>query len=275
MFGFGKTKNEIDVEFFEGAASEPFAASKLPIDDLPDTFEIDTRFSISGDDWRVTKAAPLTKSEFRKTGKLKLYLAKYEVKQIDPNEILLTLPTIGDALPDMENAASLENALVVWEDDWRQCEFLSDDYSDAINEEFDAIEAIFDNHREGHGFNKLHARELIKTPFREKEISSEQLKHAFSIEKTYANVAFSSAAAALTNGFAFETKSGWVLWGKLDQAGNIDVLNLGQTERSDIDAISAEIDLFLSENGLFLIDWSILFWGGEGKNSFAEYGDED
>lgn len=42
MFGFGKDKSVIQVRFYEGKSETPFAVSNVPIDQLPDTFEIDT-----------------------------------------------------------------------------------------------------------------------------------------------------------------------------------------------------------------------------------------
>lgn len=86
MFGFGK--KEVEVKFYEGKGKTPFAISNIPIEQLPDTFEIDTVMHLGNEDWIVVNAAPAEKAKFRKTGKLNLYLEKSEIIQMDPNELL-------------------------------------------------------------------------------------------------------------------------------------------------------------------------------------------
>lgn len=69
MFGFGKKHTTIRVEFVKQGESAPFMRSDVPIDSLPDTFEIDTTLHIKEEEWQVVSALPPQKSEFRKTGK--------------------------------------------------------------------------------------------------------------------------------------------------------------------------------------------------------------
>ena len=104
MFGFGKNKGVIEVRFYEGKSETPFAVSNLPVDQLPDTFEIDTTLHLGDDNWRVIGAEPPQKSKFRTSGKLDLFLAKSEVTQIDPRELLYSLPTINDDIAGVQNA---------------------------------------------------------------------------------------------------------------------------------------------------------------------------
>ncbi len=50
MFGFGKLKKEVSVEFIEQGADEVFAGSVIPKDQLPEAFEINTTLDI-GELW--------------------------------------------------------------------------------------------------------------------------------------------------------------------------------------------------------------------------------
>lgn len=273
MFGFAKDFKVIGVEFYEGKSSTPFAASDVPIDQLPDTFEINTTMNLGENDWRVVDAKPIEKTEFRKGGKLKLYLAKVETTMVDPNELLYSLPTINDSLASLEDSESLENITVVREDDWRQFEFIAKHHETLIDGEFEAIQTIYENHREGPGFNQLHIRKAIAEPLSDTAISISSLKESFSIERDYAGIAFNNAAATIVNGFAFSTKSGWLLWGQLDDTGHIAILNLSETQNSNVEEIAKDIDSLAKKHELFLVDWPRLFWAGIGKRKFLEYQD--
>ncbi len=274
MFESKNNPNEIKVEFFEGDNSQPFAVSNIAVDDLPDTFEIQTTINLADQDWRVLNASPPKKSEFIKSGNLKLSLVKVEILDIDPNTVLFSLPTINDDIAAVKEAKiSLEDALIVLEDDWRQFEFISNSFNSSIDEEMKAIKSIYENHREGIGFNQIHVRKIIKEPLRDKFLHFDRIKHLFSIKRTFSGVAFNNIAAAIVNGFALETQSGWLLWGQVDVSGNIIALNLREAENANVDEIEPEIESFMSENCLYLVNWPSLFWCGSAKSDFAEYRD--
>lgn len=273
MFGLGKDKSVIEVKFYEGKNKTPFAVSNVPVEQLPDTFEIDTTMHLSGEDWKVLGAEPTEKTKFRRSGKLHLYLVKSEITQVDPNELLYSLPTINNDLAGVENAQSLENIAVLREDDWRQFEFVDRRYESTINEEFVHIKNIYEHHREGVGFKQLHLREKIVAPLENNSLTLDVLGEFFEITKKYKCVAFSNAAATIIGGFAMQTGSGWVLWGQANEVGKILVLNISQTSESNIAGISDSIDVFTEKHGLYLIDWPRLFWSGSEKLSFSAYGE--
>src|SRR5262245_19205400 len=123
MFGFKKKYRTIAVEFYEGESSQPFMASDMPIDQLPDTFQIRTKLNIRDEEWTVSSAVPARKEEFRVTGKLQIRLVKPPPTTTIPlGDILFTLPTISNDIAALQEAVSLENILVVHEDDWPQQE---------------------------------------------------------------------------------------------------------------------------------------------------------
>lgn len=66
MFAFGKNKRVIEIKFYEGKRETPFAVSNVPIEQLPDTFEIDTTMHLGGDDWKVLRTEPAEKTKFKK-----------------------------------------------------------------------------------------------------------------------------------------------------------------------------------------------------------------
>ena len=273
MFGFGKKKDKeiIRVQFIESGQENAFAASEVPIEQLPDTFEINTTLSIAGDEWSVVSAVPPRKAEFRKTGSLIITLAKYEVTQIDPAKILYSLPTISSDLPGVEAADSLENVLVVYEDDWRQFEFLSVRLENEIRQELEDILNIYQTQHDGSGFKQLHVRRRVDIPLPEKSLSLAELDNVFSLEKTYDGIAFSNAAATVVNGFARQTVSGWIFWGQTDDSGYITTLCLRPGTHTESATIAPLMDDFVKQHQLLLVDWVQVFLCGERAESFARY----
>ena len=123
MFGFGKKK--IRVEFFRSGETKPFVVSDMPVDQLPDTFAVDTTLHINDEDWRVLAAQPVDKAAFRKTGKLQLTLTNAAPIARDAESILFSIATLSDDFPSLVPVASMEDVAVFHEDDWRQVEFIS------------------------------------------------------------------------------------------------------------------------------------------------------
>lgn len=272
MFGFGKDKNTVHVEFYEAGNSAPFAVSDVPIEQLPDSFEIDTTLQMSGSDWQVVESDPKNKAEFKKTGKLKVVLTKYETTSMDPNEILYSLPTISNAIAATEEASSLENVAVFLEDDWRQFEFLAKSLESEIEKELKEIINIYEKHKEGVGFKEIHLRTKVPNPLPGTNLKLEALIEHFGISRKYSGVAFNTAPATIKNGFAFLSKANWLFWGQADDNGNIVALNISQVKESELSLVAPEIDEFLAKNELFLVDWLRVFWAGKDKVKFSNYG---
>lgn len=271
MFGFGKNKNKIKVHFYEVGQSKAFAVSNVPIDQLPETFEIDTTMHIGDDDWQVSDAQPSHKEEFRKTGSLNLFLRKQEIVHMDPNDILYSLPTISNDFAEVENAKTLENVVVLAEDDWRQFEFLSIQYENEIENDLKGVLDIHKNHKEGIGFKEIYVRKVITKPLLAVSLSLEEVKNHFKVKHEYSGVAFNNAAATIVNGFAFLTRSNWLLWGQVNTNNEIKFINISRTSDSDIGAFSLKIDPFLVENKLYAVDWAGVFWAGPTKHGFSDY----
>src|SRR5262249_49848811 len=156
---------------------------------LPDTFEIDTTLHIGSDSWTVSQAIPSTKAEFRKSGKVSLYLHKPKVTTVPIAELLYSLPTVSDALPELVDQKSLENIVVFHEDDWRQVELVSAKQSDLVEQELSSIREIYEKQRVESGFKALHVRKLVTAPLSTSHLSLAELKKTVGMSHEYAGVA--------------------------------------------------------------------------------------
>ena len=144
-------------------------------------------------------------------------------------------------------------------------------YESTIDDELGHVKNIYESHREGVGFKKLHLREKIVAPLENSSLTLNLIEESFDIAKKYDGVAFNNAAATIIGGFAVQTESGWLLWGQANESGKILALNISQTRESNIIDISDNIDKFTEKYGLYLIDWPRLFWCGSGKLNFSAY----
>jgi len=254
LFGDRKT---INVRFFKTGETQPFAQSKVPIDQLPDTFAIDTTLTLQEEQWRVSHAEPLSKSEFRKTGRLSVYLSKDKVVKLDTNDIRFSVPSINNDLAGLVPAGSLEDVFVVHEDDWRQTELVSSRFRHDIDDEMKAIGAIIQSADGQIGYENVHVRSRIPSPFADVNVPHIELERQFGLKKRYAGVAFHSVAAVVEHGYAQTTDSDAVFWGQLSDTGNIAVLCVhfpreGQVNNEWV----SQMDHFLQVNKLLFVDWN-------------------
>ncbi len=255
MFGLTKNYSEIDVQFFEPQAGRPFATTKSPIEQLPDTFEIRTTLHIGDDEWRIVSADPSSKSDFRKTGKLKLTLVKVRTEWIAPRDILYSLPTISNDIAGLEPAGSLENTLVVHEDDWRQSEVVSSRFASLIDSEFQAIRRIYENEHAGVGFRNLHIRSAIPEPLAGVALTLDMLRSEFSAVHEFDGVAFDHAAGVIPHGFAFRNPTGLIVWGQTDAQGHPLVVCLRNVNACTLSVSFDAIDAWLDTYRLVWVDW--------------------
>jgi hypothetical protein len=257
MFGFAKDHKQIQVMFFELHATEPFAESELPIEQLPDTFEIETTLQLGHDDWVVHEATPPTKIEFRKTGKVCIRLYKPKTASLPFSEILYSLPSISNDFPDLVNVPSLENVFVTHEDDWRQIEVLSVIFAGAVHQELVSIRNVLETQRVGVGFRTTHLRKLIPSPFGENAPRLSDIKQLFDVSHEYSGVAFNTKAAIVVGGFAFCAADGMVLWGQATPQGLLVALCVRMNPESDASQ-STVISTLLARHRLLFIDWTRL-----------------
>lgn len=98
---------KVTVTFIDDATDTVFASSKMPPDDLPESFETDTTLHLGDDNWSVIAAEPQTRTEFTKSGKLTLRLRKLEM--MAPEEISYSQLDITERFDDNQSLGA---------DDW-------------------------------------------------------------------------------------------------------------------------------------------------------------
>ena len=164
----GLFTKKITVEFINEADGSIIGKSKVPIDQLPETFQIATTMDLGEDKWSVVSATPPNKSEFSKSKSLILKMNKVEM--MNPNDINFSLPTISAELPAVvETGLFSGDAFNLREDDWRQNEFLPKSSLDKIEIEVTSIKEIWENHSKQIDenfsiFSKMHVRDSIGIP---------------------------------------------------------------------------------------------------------------
>jgi hypothetical protein len=227
MFWSTKKHDKIRVEFVETGKDKPFAVSMVPIGQLPETFEVATKLDIADKQWSVVDAAPKHRSEFERTGKLRVVLSPLQM--VNPKDILFSLPTINDRMCALQKAKSLDGMLVIHEDDWRQVEFVSEKLLGDVETEIKSVRTIYETKRKGAGFTGVHVRKLIETPI-DGVIPYSAFKNLFGVSKEFSGFGISSYMAVAEHGFAFETTDGLRFYGVLNQEGNVVVLCLANTD---------------------------------------------
>src|SRR3954467_5848907 len=98
--------NVIHVEFFDAGTGEKFAESLMPFERLPASFEGSTTLEFRGDQWQGERADPMTGDGFRKSGRLRLVLRKQKITNVDPHDVLFSLPTISNEFPPVAPGSS-------------------------------------------------------------------------------------------------------------------------------------------------------------------------
>jgi hypothetical protein len=255
MFGFKKKSPSVDVEFYEQGKVEPFSRTSLPIERLPDTFEIETTLNIRGEEWMVSNARPATKEEFRKTGRVQVFLYKPVIGQMPPGDILFSLPTISDDIGALEESPSLENVFVVHEDDWRQQELVSREFADRISTEMASVQQIYETQRVDVGFKTVHVRSSIPSPLSGVRLNLTDLMTRLGAAHVYRGVAFNNVAAVVRNGFAFRTTQGSVVWGQRCEGDEVGVACVRLIETPSMEQALAPLDKLQAEFDLLFVDW--------------------
>jgi hypothetical protein len=198
----------ITVIFVDGADGKQVGRSKLPADQLPETFDADTTVDISGTTWLVEQAEPESAAEWRVSRTLTLTLRRAAPSTVPARDILFSLPSICDALPPVSGTRSGADALEIHEDDWRQVELVANSLSGVIESELGAIRAIYDEHARRDsdggilGFDAIRARSHPATPLPESLSLRRVLSMLPQPSRQYDGVAFEGTTGMAANSFA-------------------------------------------------------------------------
>ncbi len=240
----------IRVEFVDAATQTTFATTDSEINALPETFVLNTRVNINDQEWEVVKAEPMTRAEYVQQGKLTLTLSKITMMPV--KDILYTLPTIYNTLPAMEERnVAPDDILTLDADLWRCLEFVSTAHQTVMEREFEAIAIIYQDHREGTGFNRLHIRKMPQAPVAGL-LRLTELKALFVGAQPFEAIAFQREHGMAKDVFAFRYGA-WTFYGDLN--GN-HVQSLALDPRPHEDALPLDPILQLMRMyDLLLVDW--------------------
>ncbi len=246
---FSSTK--VLVTFIEEETGETIAVSKMPIGQLPDSFELETDLEIGDKKYFVVEAKPVTKPEFKATGQLALRLR--QVPRMSPQDILFSLPSISNQGPPAAGpSAPVSGVVVLHEDDWRQREFVDLRYEEQIATELLSIRRIHTEERVGAGFKSLHIRKLILNPL-SPGIQWQTILQQLPKFETLSGVAFNPREASVTGAVAVKLPDDVLLWG-IELAAGLEVLcveNLGNATPETLEALHK----VAIEANSCLVDW--------------------
>jgi len=244
---FSKT---IAVAFIDDRTGAQIAVSNVPPEQLPDSFALDTELDLAGSHYVVVRAEPQTKSEFSKSKRLTVMLR--HVETVNPQDVLFSMPSIcGAALPAAARGLISGEAIVLREDDWRQCEFVATAHSTEVSAELSAIRHIHSNAAASVGWKEIHVRERIAHPLAPGTTWSMVAELIESFEPV--GVAFGQKDNAVANAVGAKLPDQVVVWGVVD-SGQLTVLCVENLERAS--PLTATTLRRVADNlSLALVDW--------------------
>jgi hypothetical protein len=248
MFNFFK-RSTVKVTLIEYLDNKIIDEIHLGISQLPQSFKEPTTMHINNNDWQVIKAEPEDYSDIYKSGELKLWLRP--VVTIDSSKLRYTIPTISNELPDLIDVPEYNDFTIeLYEDDWRQIEFLPAGLLPAIQEEMADVEAILfpDDESEPdliNGFDTIHVRRRIGR--HQLDIPLEEFCEQAGIIQR-GNIVFHGQAEFVKNGIALKSKN--YIWYGIAESNRIKELALQFFE-----SIDSEIMHILHKYDLLMIEW--------------------
>lgn len=201
------SNNKIQVEFIDFRTGELIARSAMKQEQLPETFELHTTFTLADQEWTVMEANPLHAKEFTLTKSLKLKLQK--VEKLDPKDILFTVPTISSEFPRLTDTPQFDTfQTTLYEDDWRQREFLNRSAFPLAEIEVEGIQYIWTNHNKKVGdnlnaFDSIHVRSTIGLP----NLNIDFIKLSEFLATDETGSAFIENQGFVENGFSLRTEN--------------------------------------------------------------------
>lgn len=260
MFNFFKPK--IKVSFIDYDTGNQFGVSEMLPSQLPSSFEAATTLNIQGQNWEVVEATPVTSKEFIKTRNLKLTLRKISIENINPKDLLYSLPTISNDLPKIKDGSSKigKKVFEMREDDWRQYDFIPIAKKNVVFENINAIQNIFQNHSKKLdenmlAFTELFVRRGIDQPFSDCNISRDSIIDMFDIVEEFEGISFSGVAGIVDDGFALKISDNEILYG-IEKNGAIVILSMFVIDwrKSSLDKFD-KLYAALEKHKLCLVDW--------------------
>jgi len=225
----------VSVTFVDAGSGVPIGHGEMPSETLPETLDI------AGSHYSVERA------ESPAPGELTLFLRPIET--MSPHDILFSLPTVCDRVPEADPVLVSAVMFEMHEDDWRQIEFVDACLSSVVEEQRRLIREVIDEHsrRDSDGrpiaFDKLHVRTEPVDPLPH-GITIKRLVEVMDADTAYAGVGFHGRPYLVPRSFAFGAGS-LVCYG-LAEGGLVKVLGLNRVPDAGLD---------LSFEGTMLVNW--------------------
>lgn len=255
LFASSCRGQDVRVEFINTIDNISLGVVDLALDKLPDTFAVDTTFDIADKKWSVTKAEPVTKTEFAKTRRLRVFLAP--VTSIPARGLLFSLPTISDDIGRGEGTAPPDDTVFqILEDDWRQTEFVARVYEKEIASELEDIRKIYADRKPGGGFVSVHIRKRIPVPLGTNVITVADLRRILPPKREYRAVGIHRSLGTFQQSFAWDIDEGLTVWGTKDNTDRIRIVCIafGKKAHHSPELVAALAHL-CSDRNLYLVDW--------------------
>jgi hypothetical protein len=174
-------------------------------------------------------------------------------------------PSISASAPRISlDVHTIDNRLVVEEDDWRFTELVSQGFSRLIDEELEDIRKIHHSHKARVGWDKVHVRRKIPEPLIPAQVLLQELADLFADRQSKTGVCYCDTAGVVDHGFAFQTRGGMKVYGQYHPTSGQDRLHCICLEPCSLDqkeSLVLEVDRLAGlarKHQLYLVCWNKL-----------------
>lgn len=262
---------KVFVEFIDAAHGTHAAHAECDPNDLPPAFDSDSLVTFEGQEFQVVKAEPVTKDEFVRSGKLRLWIKRAASQSVDPKALLFSLATIENALPTTVKDPTWfgTKTIDLHEDEWRQFEFVSLAARQDIGAELDEIRKVLETERgpSGVGYRRLHPRSKIITPISLPVVPPDELHQTFGRNsRDTGGISIARTPGIVKDGFGYPLDNDFGLYG-VAESGKTTIACLTKGPRDDRPLpYQDKVADLMTRHSLGLVAWP---WGGlflpEGK----------
>jgi hypothetical protein len=242
----------IEVTFIDDATDESIGITQMPANNLPDSFERDTIINLGGADWNVLNARPKTRAQYTKSKTLILWIRRIEL--INPQDILYSLPSICDSIPEVSDRDISGDELTIAEDDWRQFELISNKLADKVDREIAKIRLIHENATEEIGWREIHIRKKPEIPIAS-NIALPHLASLLKVSTKSTGITYHGSRSPIADGYSLTLNDDFSVYG-IAPNSKVQVIAIGQDSNISPNQESIELLQQLARKfNLDLVHW--------------------